>query len=466
MGVICHGQSPSIEKDITKIHNNPIFLEKNTMDKIIKIQKNYRCFLVKNKLLSLKKELKEKIFNELDNEKLIDLNKILESKSEQYYKKLLSSKKIKPFEELINNNKNIQKNLNLIKNYSFNFPFNVKISEDKIYKGSWSYNKKFHGYGIIYEFNSEKNKDSKTEGIFNKGFLNGFGRIFLSNEEMLIGDFIYNKLNGLGEYFRNDGSIYKGSFFEGLPQGNGQEIFSNGSIFTGFYLAGKKKHGKFMWKNGNYYQGDFYNDIFHGYGIYKWGNERTYEGNWKDGKMDGKGKLTLVDGSYYDGEFIEGKKCGKGLYVWNKDKYYEGEWKNDRQNGYGVYHKKNNKLKGFWINGKLISNYKKLHNKNIIYISPDTKHRTIEEGNNLKTTECKELNMLSGGSSQFNTIRSEAQDKNNKHKKFKRNNTHIFISKRVNNKKYLGNIKKNINFNNNKNNKEDKNINDSLDEQK
>ena len=74
--------------------------------------------------------------------------------------------------------------------------------------------------------------------------------------------------------------------------------------------------------------------------------------------------------------------------------------------------------------------------------------------------------MLSGGSSQFNTIRSEAQDKNNKHKKFKRNNTHIFISKRVNNKKYLGNIKKNINFNNNKNNKEDKNINDSLDEQK
>ena len=457
MGVICHGQNPNDEKDITKINNNPIFIEKKSIDKIIKIQNYYKCFQAKIKLLKLKKDSKEKILKELDKQKLIDYNKILECKSEQYYNKLLSSKKIQPFEELLKKNKFIQKKLSLIDKYSFNFPFNVEISEDKIYKGSWNYNKKFHGYGIIYEFNSQKDNDSKTEGIFNEGLLNGFGRIFLSNEEMIMGDFIFNKLNGSGEYYRNDGSIYKGSFFEGLPQGNGQEIFNNGSIFTGFYLAGKKKHGKFLWKKGNFYQGDFYNDVFHGYGIYKWGNERTYEGNWKNGKMDGKGKLVLIDGSYYDGEFVEGKKNGKGLYVWNKDKYYDGEWKNDKQNGYGVYYKNGNKLRGFWVNGKLISDYKKLNNKNknIIYISPINKHRTIDVGSNLRTNECKEINMISSCQSKFSTIRSEKLGMNNKIKKLNRNNTHIYISKKIQDK-FMGNAKKIIN----QNNKDDKKTND------
>ena len=467
MGVICHGQTSNYEKDITKISNQPIFLEQKTIDKIIQLQRRIKCYLAKNKLLSLKKEMKEKIFNELDEKKLIDLNKILECKSEQYYNQLILSKKINTFEELIKMNKNIQQNLNLINNNSFIFPFNVQISEEKIYKGSWSYNKNYHGYGILYEFNYEKNKDSKTEGIFNEGLLNGLGRIFLSNEEMIIGNFIYNKLNGLGEYFRNDGSIYKGSFFEGLPQGNGQEIFKNGSKFTGFYLAGKKKHGKFLWKNGHFYQGDFYNDMFHGYGIYKWGNERTYEGNWKEGKMDGKGKLILIDGSYYDGEFIEGKKSGKGLYVWNKEKYYDGDWKNDKQNGYGVYYKNGNKLKGFWVNGKLISNYKKLNNNNnnILYISPDNKHRTIGDGN-LRTTECKQLVMISGCSGQFNSIKSEVEKNDDRNKKLKRNNTHIYISKKINNKKYFGKIKRNINFNNKENNIENNKININEDNNK
>ena len=465
MGVICHGQDSTNENELIRnINNNPIFLEKKTLDKIIKIQKKCRYFLSKKKLLNLKKSSKEDIFKELDTKKLIDFNKILECKSEIYYNKLIFSNKIKPFEELIKENKDIQKKLDLIKNNSFNFPFYVQDSEDKVYKGSWNFNKNYHGYGIIYEFNSKKERDSKTEGIFEDGFLNGFGRIFLSNDEMLIGEFKYNKLNGSGEYYRNDGSIYKGGFFDGLPQGNGEEIFNNGSTFTGFYLAGKKKHGKFLWKNGNFYQGDFFNDMFHGYGIYKWGgvNEgggRTYEGNWKDGKMEGKGKLMFVDGSYYEGEFVEGKKWGKGIYVWNKEKYYDGEWKNDKQNGYGVYYKNGNKLKGYWVKGKIISNYKKA-NKNLVNISPENKHKTIEGAKNLSTNEGgnnNDINMISICTSPFNTIRSEIQEANLK--KLKKNNTHVYISKKIKGKKFLGTVKKNNDFNNNNNiNNKEENI--------
>ena len=450
MGVLCRGQTPSSEADITKINNNPIIYEQKEIEKIILIQRRYRIFQARKKLSILKNEKIDSIYKELEEMKLIDFNRILESKSEQYYNRLILSRKIIPFEELVESNKNIRSKLNSYKNLTFNFPFHVQVADEKIYKGSWNYDKQFHGFGVIYEFNSQKGKDSKTEGIFNNGLLNGFGRIFLSNEEILIGDFIYNKLNGPGEYYRNDGSMYKGSFFEGLPQGNGKEIFNNGSIFTGFYLAGKKKHGKFLWKNGNYYQGDFVNDVFHGYGVYKWGKERTYEGNWKEGKMHGKGKLMLIDGSYYDGEFVEGKKCGRGLYVWNKDKYFEGEWKNDKQNGYGIYFKNGNKLKGFWINGKLISNYKNNNTieKNEFHSSPDNRNKTIDvEGNNLRTSECKEIEMISGFSSQFNTIRSDTRENYIKKHNMKRNNTHIFISKKVQNKKFIGGLNHILNSN-------------------
>ena len=448
MGVICHGQSPDFENSITKV-NNPIYLTKNNIDKIIIIQRNYKMHFSRNKYISLKKEKESKIYNELESQKLINFNKILECKSEIFYKKLISSKKILPYQEIIKNDKKIQKKILSLNSNSITFPFHVIITENKIYKGSWSYNKNFNNYGVLYEFNPSKNIDSRTEGIFEEGALNGFGRIFLSNEGILIGNFIFNKLNGLGEYYRNDGSIYQGGFFDGLPQGNGEEIFEDKSSFKGFYLAGKKKYGKLEWKNGNYYSGDFYDDLFHGYGTYVWGKERSYEGGWKNGKMDGKGKLKYRDGSYYDGEFKEGKKEGKGIYVWNKDKYYEGDWKNDAQNGFGVYYKNKKKIKGFWIDGKLMANYQQ---KNC-YSSPDNKNKTLEIKKNFKTEE--NMWMTSYDNNKYQTIRSEYHEPNNIHRKIvnynsKTSNTnkenHIFIPKKIKGKQLLGSSKKIINL--------------------
>lgn len=447
MGVICHGQSPDIEKEITRI-NNPIFFDKKSIEKIILIQKNYRSYKTRKKNMILIKNIKEsQIYKELQSQKLINFNKILESKSYLYYKQLLSTKKIIPFEELIKTNKKLQKKIESIKTNSFSFPFHVIISDNKIYKGNWSLSKNFNGYGQIFEFNIEKNIDSITEGIFEEGFLNTFGRIFLSTNEYLFGDFVFNKLNGKGEHYRNDGSIYRGNFFEGLPQGNGEEIFNNEASFKGFYLAGKKKHGKFLWKNGNYYLGDFSDDLFHGYGIYTWGKDRIYEGNWSLGKIDGKGKLKLKDGSYYDGEFKEGKKWGKGIYVWNKDKYYDGDWKNDKQNGFGVYCKNGKKIRGYWVDGKLMASYNKLNNNNnLLFTSPEPKNKTLEIKKMLKTEEYKNMLIISGETDKFQTIKSEYQDPINRHRKFIENNKGVFIPKKIKSKNFLTNTKKVINF--------------------
>ena len=452
MGVICHGQEPNSENEITRNYN-PIFYDKNYIDKIVLIQKNFKAYNLKKKnLLLIIDQRQEKLYKELSSKKLINFNKILESKSFKFYNKLISSEKILPFKELISSNKKLKKKLLSKKNNTFNFPFHVSISENKIYKGNWSFFKNFNGYGQIFEFNPEKNTDSITEGIFEEGALNGFGRIFLSNEEYLTGDFIFNKLNGLGEYYRNDGSIYKGSFFDGLPQGNGEEIFANEATFKGFYLAGKKKHGKFMWKNGHFYVGDFLDDLFHGYGVYTWGEDRTYEGGWVMGKIEGKGKLKYKDGSYYDGEFKEGKKWGKGLYVWNKEKYFEGNWKNDKQNGFGLYYKNGKKIKGFWVDGKLMGSFNKLkRGDSHLYSSPYSKNRTLEMKSDIKTEEYANMLIISGDANKFQTIKSEKQGQNNRYKQFipnKSNNKHVFIPKKIKGKQFLGNAKRNIDFNN------------------
>ena len=52
MGVICHGQSPNSEKEITRI-NNPIFFDKKYINKIILIQKTFKAYNTRKKIFYL-----------------------------------------------------------------------------------------------------------------------------------------------------------------------------------------------------------------------------------------------------------------------------------------------------------------------------------------------------------------------------------------------------------------------------
>ena len=111
MGVICHGQEPNKENEITSNYN-PIFYDKNYIDKIVLIQKNFKAYNLKKKnLLLIKDQRQEKLYKELSSKKLINFNKILESKSFKYYNKLISSDKILPFKELISSNKKLKKKI-------------------------------------------------------------------------------------------------------------------------------------------------------------------------------------------------------------------------------------------------------------------------------------------------------------------------------------------------------------------
>ena len=73
----------------------------------------------------------------------------------------------------------------------------------------------------------------------------------------------------------------------------------------------------------------------HGRGIQLWNDKTIYMGQWKNDKINGKGKLTNPIGDYYEGDFINDNAEGYGSYIHKEGSSYYGMWKNNRQEGHG-----------------------------------------------------------------------------------------------------------------------------------
>jgi hypothetical protein len=66
-------------------------------------------------------------------------------------------------------------------------------------------------------------------------------------------------------------------------------------------------------------------------------NGDRYEGNWSEGKFNGKGKLEQRNKDFYEGLWMKGMKSGNGkLSIGHGDYYYDGDFKDDKKHGYGT----------------------------------------------------------------------------------------------------------------------------------
>ena len=319
--------------------------------KYTKIQHAFKTHLSLAKLHSLFLHHKQTAMNSLlKNTYPIQLQTL---PSEQYYQHLLSEYKVYPYQQTQYYITKISQST------KYSFPLAEPIlSSDKshIYVGSFNINEQYHGYGVLYDLEGS----TRLEGLWSNGLLNGYGRLFKGKGEYAVGNFKSNLLNGEnGYYYYKDGSVFNGEFVNGVPNGSGRISFEDGSVFEGSFVNGEKVYGKFVWSDGKYYQGDIKGDLFEGFGVYEWGGNRRYEGEWKEGKMQGKGKIWYIDGTYYEGMFYDNQRNGLGKYVWNDDKWYEGEWKDGKQNGNGVYYKSGVVLKGLWNNGNVVKESKR-----------------------------------------------------------------------------------------------------------
>jgi len=204
----------------------------------------------------------------------------------------------------------------------------------------------------------------KYEGSITDGFMDGEGILFYKGSdkadpgaEYYEGYFHLGQREGKGTYQYANGTIYEGDWRADMPEGEGFCRFDNGNQYQGEWTAGKMNGlGRLQFgDSGDVYVGRFVDNCMDGYGEYYHGTKKGgkkdtdgdddeavgvadpatcqdfYKGSWKHDLRDGRGVLSMVteDGRVetYDGEWKEGQIHGKGKYTFSDGKILDGEWR-------------------------------------------------------------------------------------------------------------------------------------------
>ena len=87
----------------------------------------------------------------------------------------------------------------------------------------------------------------------------------------------------------------------------------------------------------------------------KYPNGDYYEGEWKNNMADGEGTLRTADGTKYKGHFVKGKEDGKGVLEDKNGVRYDGFFKQGKKHGAFVETDKNGNVirKGVYKFGTL-----------------------------------------------------------------------------------------------------------------
>ena len=106
--------------------------------------------------------------------------------------------------------------------------------------------------------------------------------------------------------------------------------------------------------NGGHFVGEFSSEFLpHGEGaaFYADGSESA-SGQWRNGKLHGRGKRTYSSGDRYEGDFVAGLRNGLGTATWAHGDVFEGEWADNKRSGFGVQWNKERKVAhcGRWAN--------------------------------------------------------------------------------------------------------------------
>ena len=103
--------------------------------------------------------------------------------------------------------------------------------------------------------------------------------------------------------------------------------FSDGSRYQGEWKNGKRNgKGIEIYSNGNKYIGEFKDDRRHGHGTCIYSNGSIYDGEWKKGNRCGQGIESDANGDFYTGEFKDDWRHGKGILIFSNGKSVVTDW--------------------------------------------------------------------------------------------------------------------------------------------
>lgn len=114
------------------------------------------------------------------------------------------------------------------------------------------------------------------------------------------------------------------------------------------------RDGLMIWRNGDSYQGSFWNGMRDGMGTMTYANGSEYVGTWECNKMHGEGTRRFPNGNVYFGSYNQGKRQGKnGQFLFLNGDVYTGDFENDHFHGKGVYkHKGGVIFEGSFVHSK------------------------------------------------------------------------------------------------------------------
>ena len=143
------------------------------------------------------------------------------------------------------------------------------------------------------------------------------------------------KPNGMGvaKYKSGNAIRYVGSFLNGMYNGKGTMFFKEGAFLTGEWKNGKLNgKGSFLTETGILYIGEFVNGVKQGKGILFYKDNGMIMGNFSNDKLNGRGIQIFADGSVVsDVNYKDDKRNGMGYqYEIKSKKLYEGEWSDDK----------------------------------------------------------------------------------------------------------------------------------------
>ena len=110
-------------------------------------------------------------------------------------------------------------------------------------------------------------------------------------------------------------------------------IHENGDIYDGNIIQSNSGDyvphgkGKYIWRTGAVYEGQYDRGVKSGLGSYRYPNGTIYRGSWKNGVKAGPGTITYVNGDMFSGQYADDQKNGKGCYTYaSSGAQLVGEW--------------------------------------------------------------------------------------------------------------------------------------------
>lgn len=160
------------------------------------------------------------------------------------------------------------------------------------------------------------------------------GMAWENNRLLFFGNFSHGIPHGEGFFKDSAGIEFSGNFKLGFIWGEGELSIPGDLKYSGNFIMGKKNgQGTAQFSNGSSYVGKWLNDRMNGKGTFRFSERFFYTGEMKDDQITGEGSLFTPEGRI-QGTFKAGRPHGyASQYVNSSQTMIEGNWLNGKKEG-------------------------------------------------------------------------------------------------------------------------------------